>query len=62
MELKDDKGLQYILFGLLLIVIGSIGKLVVFGCKGIEMDYNKAVVIIFSVLMVAIVLMTVFGK
>ncbi len=28
MELKDDKGLQYILFGLLLIVIGSIGKLV----------------------------------
>lgn len=28
MDLKDDKGLQYILFGLLLIVIGSIGKLV----------------------------------
>ncbi|ALJ99128.1 YnhF family membrane protein [Acinetobacter baumannii] len=26
------------------------------------MDHNKAVVIIFSVLMVAIVLMTVFGK
>lgn len=28
MELKEDKGLQYILFGLLLIIIGSIGKLV----------------------------------